>query len=1283
MSEAPKKTGPEEDRYGSLFKNMPEGSAAHEIVTDRDGRPVDYRFLDINPAFEKLTGLRREEVMGRLVTEVLPGIEPFWIETYGRVALTGEPASFERYFPQPLDRWYQVYAYRSAPGHFAVIFLDITRRKRAEDALRLSEERFRIIASSTPDHLLVQDRDLRYTMVVNPQLGLTEKDMLGRTDHEFLSNEDADKLTAIKRKLLETGKPIHVEVPLTSRRGQPGVFEGTYVPKFDAQGRIDGLIGYFQNVTERRRAEGLIEQQDQQLREARELLEAVTEGTEVLIATVDSELRYTFFNRRHHEELKRLTGKETRIGLSLTEALADMPEERDKAIAIWSRALKGETVEEILEFGDPRCYRRWYSTRHAPIRNAAGEVVGAGEVTSDITEFMRTQRALEESETRYRSLFEAMQDAVALFEFLPASSDHPADLRFLAVNSVAERWLGTSRDKVIGRTVRQFLPGIDEQSLLTIGKVGLSGQPIVVEGRSPALDRWIGLNAYSPVAGQVVAILSDITARKQAEAELTENRNKYQALIETTNDFIWELDAQGKYTYCSPQMARLWGFEPKQMVGKSPFEMMPPEARDAGRTTFLDLAAAARPFSGLEVPSLDARGHLIFIEISGVPFFDDKGRLLGFRGITRDITERRKAQEESRESEKRLARAEEMAHLGSWEMDHAANRLYWSDETYRIFGLRPQEFGASYEAFLKTVHPDDRKMADETFTTSLRDGSDKEQIEYRIVRPDNGETRSIQSRYEHSRDASGRVIRTNGAVLDITEPVRAAALRQALAEQERLRLGAAVEQASDAVIMIDLDGTIRYVNAAFESINSRGRESAIGSSYFDLLGADEAAEAACGAVISGQPWHGQLTRTVEGGRQVDLEVTVSPALDPANKVIGGLVTEKDVTEENALQRQVRQSQKMEALGTLAGGITHDFNNILGAIIINSELALLDVETQSPLRRPLSLVLQAANRGKELVKQIITFSRQREWERRPIEVGGVVREALKFMGATLPKNIVVQESIASDSGTILGDPSQVHQIVVNLSSNAALAMMDRGGTLTVRLEPVTVDTNMIIRHPELALGRYVLLTVADTGCGMTREVMDRIFEPFFTTRPRGQGSGLGLPVVHGITRAYNGLITVTSEPGRGSIFRVYLPAVEGRAEEAPEEQPLETAGTERILFVEDESDQRASLTRSLKKLGYNVAARASGRAALAAFRKDPKAVDLVITDQLMSGMTGMELAAALVKVRPDIPIILCTGFSEQVDGTTVGRNGIRDLIMKPFTLQDITKLIAKVLGDGKA
>jgi PAS domain S-box-containing protein len=643
----------------------------------------------------------------------------------------------------------------------------------------------------------------------------------------------------------------------------------------------------------------------------------------------------------------------------------------------------------------------------------------------------------------------------------------------------------------------------------------------------------------------------------------------------------------------------------------------------------------------------------------------------GITVLGTDISEKRLAEEALRASENRLRTVLDATQESIWMFGPDGTVLLANAIAIARMGKKPEDILG--KGILEILPPHVGRPRLERLRQVIE-----------TARPVEFEDERAGMQFRHSfypaLDREGRVTFVVSFSRDITERKKMEAFRQALLEQDRLRLGAAVEQASDAVVMFDLDGTIRYVNAAFESINQLPREQAVGRSYFNLFAGDPAAPAFRQAVAAGQAWHGPVTRPIPDGRTIDLDVMYSPAKDPAGTVIGGLATETDVTQKNALQQQVRQAQKMEALGTLAGGITHDFNNILGTIIINTELALLDIAPNDPARRPLPIVLQAANRGKELVKQIITFSRQREWERKPLAIAPIIKEGMGLLRSTLPKDITVHEAIDDASGVALADPSHIHQILVNLCQNAALAMRDHGGDLEVTLKPVEVDEAMTVRHPDLEPGPYMLLTVADTGCGMTDEIVDRIFEPFFTTREQGQGSGLGLAVVLGIVKSYRGAILVRSKPGQGSVFDVYIPRLSAEALAAGNETPFTAArGRARILLVEDEEAQRASLARGLERLGYTVTAAADGRAALETFGNDPAAFDLVITDQTMPRMSGLELASELSTVRPDLPVILCTGFSEKVAGRTVGQNGIREMAMKPFTITEISQLIRKALG----
>ena len=374
---------------------------------------------------------------------------------------------------------------------------------------------------------------------------------------------------------------------------------------------------------------------------------------------------------------------------------------------------------------------------------------------------------------------------------------------------------------------------------------------------------------------------------------------------------------------------------------------------------------------------------------------------------------------------------------------------------------------------------------------------------------------------------------------------------------------------------------------------------------------------------------------------------------------------------------IRRSQKIEALGTLAGGIAHDFNNILATIIVNTELALLDAD--GPGRDSLPLILEAVQRGKDLVKQIITFSRHGEQERRPLRIAPVVREALKLIRASLPSSIEVREDIHESAGIVLADPSQIHQVVTNLCVNAGHAMQGRDGILNIALGAVEVDDLTAPENPELDPGTYAALTVTDTGCGMTPEIMDRVFDPFFTTKKPREGSGLGLSVVHGIVESYGGAITVSSELGRGSCFRILLPQATSSQEQYQAPSILSPGAGERILLVEDEAAQRERLAVLLGRLGYSVTARQDGSEALAAFETDPGDFDVIVTDQAMPKMSGYQLAEAVSRIRPGIPVVLCTGFSDTVDRERARTIGIREFVMKPFSLSDISATLRRVLA----
>ena len=386
------------------------------------------------------------------------------------------------------------------------------------------------------------------------------------------------------------------------------------------------------------------------------------------------------------------------------------------------------------------------------------------------------------------------------------------------------------------------------------------------------------------------------------------------------------------------------------------------------------------------------------------------------------------------------------------------------------------------------------------------------------------------------------------------------------------------------------------------------------------------------------------------------------------------------TRQSKLEAQLRQAQKMEAVGTLAGGIAHDFNNILGAIIGYSELATLDLSEDHSAQAYVGEVIRAGNRARDLVRQILTFSRQEEHERKPIQLQSVLDEALKLLRATLPSTIEIRQRIDPQAPAILGDATQIHRVMMNLGTNAWHAMNERGGILEVSLAAFDVDDDFAQTHPDLHRGRYLRLMISDTGCGMERAMLERVFEPFFTTKPPGAGTGLGLAVVHGVVKRHEATIAVYSEPGNGTTFNLYFPIHEIETQTPVMESVAIPKGNgERILFVDDEAPLAALGKSMLERLGYRVTAQTSSVEALATFSAKSDQFDLVITDQTMPSLSGADLARLMLEIRPELPVILATGYSNTINPEKAQAIGIRELLLKPNTTLSLSAAIRRALG----
>jgi PAS domain S-box-containing protein len=1144
---------------------------------------------------------------------------------------------------------------------------DITKRKRAEEALRESEDRYRSIVETAKEGIWITDAG-RKTIFVNPRmaemLGHAKEDILGRTPSEFLA-PGQEPLRQTTGEELRRGQATQREFRFLRGDGTDLWVISSAAPVFDGEGRYLRTVSMLLDITGQKRA-------DEELRRQREDLDRAQAVGQIGSWRLDVRRDVLTWS----DENYRIFGVPKGTPMSYEAFLTIVhPDDRAYVDANWNEGLRGEPYDiEHRIVADGRI--KWVREKAYLEFDNAGKLLGGFGITQDITERRLAEEELRASERNLRGILDAVRESIWVFDRYG---------RVLQVNPLALERMAMGAKDVLGKRMIDLLPpDLARARMERLREVIESARPVEFEDARAGMnflhDFWPILDESGRVKS-VVSFSRDITEGKKAEDALRESEGRFRLALQNSPVAVAMQDRNLVYRWAYNQKTR----GPEEIIGRTDADLFAPDEVPSileVKRRVLETGKDAH-----EERWVTSNGQRVFLDLYYEPLRDASGEITGIGIALVNLTPQKlmeeallKSERREREAAQKLGESEEKyrsivesSQEGILMADPQGTITYANERFAQMLGYTVGELIGKPGLELAA---DAEKNGISEKIQERRQGK-KGHYEMRLRRKDGAEI-SLYVSGSPVLDANGKHIGNLAMYLDITEQKKAEALSRALVEQDRIRLGAAVEQASDSVVMFDLDGTIRYVNAAFESIAGLPRSRAVGRSYFDFLAAEPAAAAIRDALALGKPWHGALTRPT-AGPPVELQVTFSPAQDPSGKVVGGLVTETDVTQRNALQQQIRQAQKMEALGTLAGGITHDFNNILGTIVINTELALLDLDPSDPARRPLPLVLQAAARGKDLVKQIITFSRQRAWERQPLAIAPIVREGMDLLRSTLPKDISVEETIDNGSGIVLADPSHIHQILINLCQNGALAMREGGGHLGVELAPLEVDETLTGRIPDLRPGPYVRLTVADTGCGMSAETLDRIFEPFFTTREKGQGSGLGLAVVHGIVKSYAGAISVQSRPGRGTVFNIYFPRLGEEPAAAAAEPALRPArGRERILIVEDEEGQRMSLVRGLERLGYRVTSAAEGSSALSAFRKDPGAFDLVLTDQSMPGMSGLELASELVKLRPDIPILLCTGFSEKVDGGTVGQKGIRDLVMKPFTLIEISRFIRKVL-----
>ena len=697
-----------------------------------------------------------------------------------------------------------------------------------------------------------------------------------------------------------------------------------------------------------------------------------------------------------------------------------------------------------------------------------------------------------------------------------------------------------------------------------------------------------------------------------------------------------------------------------------------PRDFNAGQTAFfVPILTRDRVIGIVCAGSTQESKEVVLREIERMrPFLDQVGATLS---VVSEIAERKRAEEALRESEARLNLALDSADMGVWDSDFLTGRLIWSESTEALFGLAPGAFAGTRDAFYKFVHPEDREAVRRAVDRAVEEGVDFE-VEHRIVRPD-GAVRWMANKGRIFRDTSGRAVHMLGAVLDITERKQA--------EEERARLSRAVEQAAESIMITDPNGTIIYVNPAFEWITGYSREEVVGQNpRFLKSGRQDTAfyRTMWDTLRRGEVWTGRFINRCKDGTLFEEEAIISPVRDATGKVVNYVAAKRDVTQEAALEAQLRQAQKMEAVGTLAGGVAHDFNNMLTTIIGFAQLALMEEDISPLVREYIARIPEQGKRAAALASQLLTFSRKAVAEKQPMSLTPLVKETVKMLERTLPEHVAIRLNLPDEVATVNADPTQMQQVIMNLCVNASHAMPG-GGELTVGLKDVILDEAYCRKYAYARPGKHICLSVRDTGAGMTPEVQARIFEPFFTTKEVGEGTGLGLAVVYGIVKGHEGHINVYSEVGRGSEFKVYLPAVEGETPlRVVSEDESPAGGTETLLLVEDDARVLSVGQVMLKRLGYAVLTASNGEEALKVYRAHQDEIALVVTDLVMPKMSGQELFEALRQADAGVKVLLMSGYTFKQDLDAMLARGLRGFVQKPLDFYALGHAVRRALDE---
>ncbi len=885
------------------------------------------------------------------------------------------------------------------------------------------------------------------------------------------------------------------------------------------------------------------------------------------------------------------------------------------------------------------------------------------------------EMSVREIEGQFLKIFHASSNMMAITSL--------KDGRILDVNEASASQSGYKREDLVGHLPEDRNVFVDPDILSTVSRM-LQEKGCIrhlqtqVRSRDGSV-RTILISGDPIVLDDQPCLLSvsvDVTAREKEAEALRRSEEKYRMLVENSPQGLAIIQDM-RYVFCNAEFSEMTGYTVEELLSFSPEEMgrmIHPEDRDSIRARYQDRLAGKQVPSHYEYRGIRKNGTELWLEVYA-SFGEHKSRP-ALQLVLLDITERKQAEKALRESEERFRLIAETIDEVFWIFDPEKGVMtYLSPVHERIWGYARDRFYKADGPVVDMIHPDDRERVASSLA-AIKAGRELSR-EYRIIRPD-GSIRHIHDRGFPVRDQAGRIRFYAGVGQDITEYKLA---EQAIRESKDY-LKQIINCIGDPVFVKDREHRFTLVNEAFSTFFNTPPQQLLGQSRFEAL-PDEMAKWVWETeeeVFETGKENVTEDHLIDGRGAHRILMTKKSLLRDENGDLQIIGVMRDITEHKQLEAQFLQAQKMEAIGVLAGGVAHDFNNLLNVINGYSELMLDDLTQNSPIRKDLEQVKDAGKRAASLTSQLLAFGRKQILQPEVLNLNTAILQMNSMLRRLVGDDIDLAFIAQPDLRLVNADPGQIQQIVMNLVVNAHDAM-PQGGKLIIETSNADLDDNYVQHHPLVKAGPYVMLAITDTGLGMDAEIRAHLFEPFYTTKQKGKGTGLGLSTVYGIVTQSNGYISVYSERGEGTTFKIYLPQATGvkDVKEARKESQPVPCGSETILIAEDEAAVRELTVRILRERGYNVLGAASGQEALRIAQEYPDEIHLVLTDVVMPAISGTTLAARLTASRPDIKSLFVSGYTDNA----IVRHGLLapDLafLQKPFTIENLVRKVREVLN----